>query len=232
MCDLGTARTYYRTAVNAARHARHDLLAGYMLGSLAAFEIEAGDSVSGLELAGRARRQISGSDHPAPHAWLAAIEAVGHATAGTSGYAADDALHRAEEATRRSEAELPPWPWLFPFDHAKLAGYRALVYVRLRRPGDALAAFAESLAGTQPAPKQRAVVMLEVATAGCQEGMAQKDSPRVDEAFRLASGAVAVGMRYSSERVLQRSRQFRRSYGGPTSAQVRDFDHQLRSAFA
>ena len=48
---------------------------------------------------------------------------------------------------------------MFPFDHAKLAGYRALVAVRLIRPADALAAFAESLSAAQPAPKQRAVIM-------------------------------------------------------------------------
>jgi hypothetical protein len=40
----------------------------------------------------------------------------------------------------------------FPFDHAKLAGDRALVAVRLTRPADALAAFTESLSAAQPAP--------------------------------------------------------------------------------
>jgi hypothetical protein len=52
---------------------------------------------------------------------------------------------------------------------AGLVGYRAVVCVRLHRPGEALAAFAESLPAAQPAPKQRAIVMLEVATAACQE---------------------------------------------------------------
>jgi len=90
---------------------------------------------------------------------------------------------------------------------------------------------AELLATAQPAPKQRAMVMLEVATAGCQEGVAARDAGRVDEAFRLAGEAVAAGTRYGSERVFQRSRQFRRSYAGPATAQVRDFDHRLGSAF-
>src|SRR2546422_108068 len=72
----------------------------------------------------------------------------------------------------------PPWPWLFPFDHAKLAGYRALVAVRLERPAEALAAFAESLIAVQPAPKQRAIIMLEVATAASQDGARQKDTAR------------------------------------------------------
>jgi transcriptional regulator with XRE-family HTH domain len=229
MCDLGTARTYYRLAIDAARHAGHDLLCGYMLGSLAAFEIEVGDHVTGLGLAARAHEQIRDPEHPAPHAWLAAIEALGHASAGVAGDA-DDALNRAGEATASSTAQLqPPWPWLFPFDHPKLAGYRALVYVRLHRPGEALAAFAESLPTSQPAPKQHAMLMLEVATATCQEGTSQKDASRSDDAFRLASEAAAVGLRYGSERVIQRSRQFRRGYRGPATAWVRDFDQQLRA---
>jgi transcriptional regulator with XRE-family HTH domain len=233
MCDLGTARTYYRLAIGAARQAGHDLLAGYMLGSLAGFEIDNGDHVSGLGLIGRAREQIAGSEHPAPHAWLAAIEALGHAAGRENSRAADEALNRAGDAVENSLAQVPPpWPWMFPFDHAKLAGYRALACVRLGRPGDALAAFAESLAGAQPAPKQRAVVMLEVATAGRQEGVNHRDMARIDETFRLAGEAMAAGMRYNSERVLQGSRQFRRGYAGPATAQVHDFDQRLRATFS
>jgi len=88
------------------------------------------------------------------------------------------------------------------------------------------------LAGAQPAPKQRAVVMLEVATAGRQEGMNHRDMARIDEAFRLAGEAMAAGMRYNSERVLQGSRQFRRGYVGPVIAQVHDFDQRLRATFS
>jgi hypothetical protein len=42
---------------------------------------------------------------------------------------------------------------------------RALAAVRLGRPEEALTCFADSLSATKPAPKQRAIVMLEVATA-------------------------------------------------------------------
>ena len=58
MCDRGTARSYYRMAVSAARRAGHDLLAGYMLGSLAAFEVDNGDPATGLRLAGQAQQQL------------------------------------------------------------------------------------------------------------------------------------------------------------------------------
>jgi transcriptional regulator with XRE-family HTH domain len=231
MCDLGTARTYYRLAIGAARDAGNQLLGGYMLGSLAAFEIDNGDGTNGLDLIARARQHLAGTEHPAPHAWLAAIEALGHVAARTGSGAADRALDRAAAAIEaRSAVSPPPWPWMFPFDNAKLAGYRAVTYVRLGRSADALASFAESLATAQPAPKQRAVVMLEVATAGCQEGFSQRDTTRIDEAFQLAGDALTVGARYGSERVIQRCRTFRRSYVGPSTAQVKDFDQQLRVA--
>jgi transcriptional regulator with XRE-family HTH domain len=229
MCDIGTARTYYRLAVDGARQAGHDLLAGYMLGSLAAFEIDTGDPVLGLTLVARARRQIGHAAHPTPQAWLASIEALGHATARKDGTAAGEALGRAAGAAGSAAAVPPPWPWLFPFDQAKLAGYRALVAVRLERPAEALAAFAESLIAVQPAPKQRAIIMLEVATAASQDGARQKDTARIGEAFQLAAEALGVGTMYSSERVIQRARAFRRDYGGPVTSQVRDLDQQLQS---
>jgi hypothetical protein len=43
--------------------------------------------------------------------------------------------------------------------------------------------------------------------------------------------AMAAGMRYNSERILQGSRQFRRGYAGPVTAQVHDFDQRLRATF-
>jgi len=144
MHDIGTARTYYRLAIDRARRAGHDLLAGYMLGSLAAFEIDGDDPALALALTAEARRQIGDTDHPAPRAWLASIEALGHAAARADDDAANRALIKAERAVDNSDTSAPPpWPWVFPFDHAKLAGYRALVEVRLdchARSGDRCAA--------------------------------------------------------------------------------------------
>jgi transcriptional regulator with XRE-family HTH domain len=231
MYDIGTARAYYRMAIDRASRAGHDLLAGYMLGSLAVFEIDGGDPELGVTLIAGARQQIGAAFHPAPRAWLDAIEALGLAAARHDGEAAMRALTRAAKTIEQNRRpEPPPWPWVFPFDHGKLAGYHALVAVRLTRPAEALAAFAESLSGAQPAPKQRAVVMLEVATAACQDGMARRDSDRVDEAFRLACEALGVGISYSSERVIERARRFRREYSGQPTSYVREFDDQLRAA--
>ncbi|MGW5156242.1 hypothetical protein ACWEPN_12255 [Nonomuraea wenchangensis] len=111
---------------------------------------------------------------------------------------------------------------MFPFDHAKLAGYRALVMVRLKRPVEAVAAFNESLSSAQPGGKQRGVLMTEVATAEAMSG-------RHDEALYLASNALTVAMTYGSERVLHRVKNFRRSYAGPSSGALRSFDQRLHA---
>jgi transcriptional regulator with XRE-family HTH domain len=230
MYDVGSARTYYRMAIARARQAGHDLLAGYMLGSLAAFEVDGGDPELGLTLIGEARQQIGNTPHPSPRAWLDATEALSFAAARRDGEAASQALTRAAKAIDQNHrSEPPPWPWVFPFDHAKLAGYRALVAVRLNRPSEALAWFTESLSAGQPAPKQRAVIMLEVATAARQDGTNQHERDRIDESFRLACTALKVGVSYSSERIIDRARRFRRAYTGPATSYVRDFDTQLRS---
>jgi hypothetical protein len=43
--------------------------------------------------------------------------------------------------------------------------------------------------------------MFKITTAASQDGTARHDNDRVDEAFRLACEALAVGVAYSSERL-------------------------------
>ncbi|WP_067463835.1 helix-turn-helix domain-containing protein [Actinomadura macra] len=231
MHDIGTARTYYRMAINRARQAGHDLLTAYMLGSLATFEVEAEDPDLGIALIAEARKQIGPRPHATPSAWLASLEALAHAATQREGRDArsTEALLKAEHAIEEDRSAATPWPWVFPFDNAKLAGYRALVSVRLNLPSQALTAFAESLTSTQPAPKQRAAVMLEVATAVRQGGEQDRDTSQADEAFQLGIDALKIGTTYASERVIQRARRFRREYSGPTTPKVREFDRHLRA---
>jgi hypothetical protein len=56
--------------------------------------------------------------------------------------------------------------------------------------------------------------MLEVATAAKQDGAVRRDSDRIDESFRLACEALGVGVAYSSERIIDRARRFRRDCTG------------------
>ena len=222
MHDIGTSRTYYRLAIDSARQAERSLLAAYMIGSLAAFEIDADDPVLALNLLAQARRELGEQPPATARAWLRSIEALGHATAHNAP-AAVAALREAESAVIDSErAAAPPWPWVFPFDDAKLAGYRALVMVRLGRADEAVAAFAESLSSAQPAIKQRGVIMTEIATAKATAG-------EYDEAFHLISNALTVGITYGSERIIQRTRRFRRTYSGPMTGSARAFDERLRA---
>jgi hypothetical protein len=75
----------------------------------------------------------------------------------------------------------------------------------------------------------RTVIMLDVATAACQDGTAGHDADSTDNAFRLACEAHAIGVAYGSERVIDRTRKLRRCYTGPASAHVRKLDDQLRN---
>ncbi|WP_150243211.1 helix-turn-helix domain-containing protein [Nocardiopsis quinghaiensis] len=220
--DTGSARTHYRTAVVRARQAGVRLLDVYMLGSLAAFETDtAQDPHLGLGLAQEAGRVLGPSAHPTARAWLACVEALAHAGTG-DGPAAVRAIDRAEREAARSANTDPPWPWVFAFDEAKVAGYRALVDVRLSRPHEARQAFAEAFTPRAANAKQSAVLQVELASAHAEAG-------DVDEAFRLAREALTTGMRFESERVIGRVRAFRRRYQGSRPRCAADLDEQLLS---
>lgn len=222
MLDIGSARRFYRAAVNAARRTDNGLLAGYMTGSLAAFEIDRQDADLGLRLVGEAKHDLGDRPHATARAWLSCIEAIAHAVRRDSAETGR-ALAAAEVAVNENERNGPaPWPWVFPFDHAKLAGYRALAAVRLGQPRQAATAFAESLPTAQPAPKQQAVLMLEVATMHAQAG-------DQEEAFELATDALEVGVEYRSERIVQHARRFRRACEEPSTDLAREFDERLRA---
>ncbi|MFE3456954.1 multiprotein-bridging factor 1 family protein [Nocardiopsis aegyptia] len=220
--DMGSARMHYRTAVVRARQTGIRLLDVYMLGSLAAFEIDtAEDPELGLGLVREAEHVLGRTAHPTANAWLACVGALAHAGIGDRSSAAH-ALRRAEREVARPGNCDPPWPWVFAFDEPKVAGYRALVDVRLRRPHDARHAFAEAFAPSGASAKQAAVLQVELASA-------HADAGDVDEAFRLAQEALATGIEFGSERVIGRVRGFRRRYTGPYAACVRELDDQLTS---
>ncbi|ASU83695.1 transcriptional regulator [Nocardiopsis gilva YIM 90087] len=219
MGDSGSARHHYRAAIAYARRADDSLLTAYMVGSLAAFEIDAGDPELGLSLTREAGRRLGSDAHPTARAWLACVRALGHSSLGAAAATSRD-IALAEAGVNRHDNADPPWPWVFAFDQAKVAGYRALAGVRLRRPHEARAAFSEAFDGARPAGKQGAVLQVELASA-------HADAGDVDEAFRLATEALGTGVRMHSERVIGRVRRFRRAYRGPRARSVREFDERL-----
>jgi hypothetical protein len=92
------------------------------------------------------------------------------------------------------------WPWLYPFDAARLAGYVGACATRLRLPRTALPALGDALDGLGPArTKQRALVLVDLAA-----------NHRVlgdhDRARELAAEAHAIGVERHSPKVLQRVR--------------------------
>jgi transcriptional regulator with XRE-family HTH domain len=127
---------------------------------------------------------------------------------------------------QEGEAERPPWPWVFPFGAQKIASHQLSCAVRLHRPDLAYAAV-DALSFSDPGHcKQRALVLLDLASAHVQ-------SHELDEALRVATAAVDLVEQTQSERVLSRARQFRRTVPAKAPQGVlRDFDECLRAANA
>lgn len=219
MTDTGSARGYYRIAIERARQARQPLLAGYMVGSLAAFEIEAGDVDLGLTLAAEAARCLGSEPHPTALAWLAGIRAVGFAGRGDADRARVE-IATAEQAADQADSEAPPWPWVFPFGPTKVTGCRALAATSLAQTGEARRAFTELFGESAPTTKQRAVLLVDWARVHVAAG-------EIDQAFGLAGDALRAAQDLQSDRVLARVREFRRSYTGPTARSVRNFDERV-----
>lgn len=225
MHDLGSARRHYRLAVDQAQRAGGDsLLTAYMLGSFASFLVHEGEPDEGLILIRHAARTSEGERPATADAWLAAMEAVAHASGG------DDvqtwrALDRAEAAVERVTAEEPPpWPWVFPFDARKVANHRLTCAVRLRRPDIAYAAIEDLPSGALGHRKQGALVLLDLASAHLH-------AQEVEEGLRVATAAVDLVATTGSERVLSRARQFRRTIPAQVPGELlRGFDEHLRAA--
>ncbi|MFF7191440.1 hypothetical protein ACFZAR_41070 [Streptomyces sp. NPDC008222] len=227
MADHGSARTWYGSAIKAARTAGDPLLSAYQTGSLAQFEVEAGNTAEGLRLIARARRQLGTDLSAIAAAWLASIETVAHATAGDD-RATERALRACEQNTARvSREDPPPWPWVFSFDERKVASCRVVCGARLGRPRWMASTKDITTALSSGHEKQQALLTLDVASSHLATG-------RLDSAFAfaLATRAVHDGMRLRSGRVVERARAFRRTYTSPTPAGiVRDFDTLLHDAY-
>lgn len=217
-----TARTHYRNAVVRARQARIRLLDVYMLGSLAAFEIEVAENPElGLALVHEAEHVLGRSAHPTARAWLSCTGALAHAGVGDRAAAARSIRRAAQEVDRPGNTD-PPWPWVFAFDHAKVAGARAKVEVRLQRPEEARKAFEEAHARRPASAKQSALLQVELASVHVNAG-------EVEEAFRLVDEALSTGLRFDSRRLVARVHSFRHAYQGPGAPCVRELDRRMEA---
>jgi transcriptional regulator with XRE-family HTH domain len=222
LADPAQARRYYKMSIAAAQQAQHPLLAIYMQGSFGQYATTAGDAVHGLRLLQDAAGRLPRSAPPTARAWLASLEAV------SLGYLGDRAALKAlDDAQRYADATVrsdPVWPWVFQFDAAKVASYRAVAASRLGLPKMAAEAFSTAN-GSAGSPKQAAIVAVENARATVSGG-------HLDQACALALAAYDVGSQYDSERVRQAVRDFRASLGVRAPQRVTaELDERLRSAY-
>ncbi|MFI1174207.1 multiprotein-bridging factor 1 family protein [Streptomyces melanogenes] len=226
MADAGSARTWYGSAIKAARRSGDPLLIAYQQGSLAQFEVEAGNVAQGLNLIRGARRQLGNGRPVIAAAWLSVLEAVAHATAGDERASDRALLTSAAEVGQISGDQPPPWPWVFAFDLRKVAAARVTCGARLARPRWVLSSLDDATAAlSSNHEKQRALLGLDVASGHMASG-------HLDTAFALATHALDAGLRLRSGRVVERARTFRRSYSSATPpAIVRDFDTRLHDAY-
>jgi transcriptional regulator with XRE-family HTH domain len=222
LADPAQARRYYKMSIAAAQQAQHPLLAIYMQGSFGQYATTAGNAVYGLRLLRDAAGRLPRSAPPTARAWLASLEAV------SLGYLGDRvALKTLDDAQRYADATFsgnPVWPWVFQFDAAKIASYRAVAAARLGLPKMAAEAF--SIAnGSVRSPKQAAIVAVEHARATASGGYP-------DKACALALAAYDIGRQYDSERVRQAVHDFRASLGPRAPQRVTaELDERLHSEY-
>ena len=200
IADTAAARALYVESVRWAEGTGDPLLISYMMGSLGQFAVDTGDTKHGLDLLDRARTRM---DTSAPHtaiAWIESLRAVALAD-----LAEKDATHRALSLAESCAAQSgdPSWPFVFAFDCAKAARWRAMALSRLGDHRAALQLFAET--DLQPcAPKQRSLSLVQQARSWALLG-------DLDRACTLAEDALGAGRHYRSERAIGQVRAFRRS---------------------
>ncbi|WP_405599694.1 helix-turn-helix transcriptional regulator [Streptomyces sp. NBC_01410] len=226
MGDHGSARTWYGSAIKAARRSGNRLLAAYQIGSLAQMEADAGNAAQGLNLTRSARRHLGTTAPAIADAWLCTVEALSHAAAGDE-RSTDQALVRSRTAAALITAEEPPpWPWVFTFNEAKISACRVACGARLGLPSWVFGRHDDRATAMPSAhAKQHALLQLDFAAGHQAAG-------RLEAAYVLATQAVESGLRYRSGRVVERARVFRRAYTSSTPPKVvRTFDDRLHGVY-
>jgi transcriptional regulator with XRE-family HTH domain len=218
--ERASARRHYQVAIQAAERAGHPLLVAYMQASLGQFAAWVGDARQGLKVIEAARSRLKSAPGLAL-LWLDALQAAALAELGDQ--RALMLLDRAESRVDAAQEQELVWPWIFRFDAAKLAGYRAVAAGRLGRTQTAEAAY-RLWDTSDPLPKQRALMDVERASACATEG-------DVTRACQLAVAAFDVGRRTGSDRVAHAVAQFRARLGSRAGRVVDELDDRLNSSY-
>jgi transcriptional regulator with XRE-family HTH domain len=223
LAEPAQTRRYYKMSIATARQARQPVLAIYMQGSFGQYATTSGDPLEGLRLIRDAAGRLPRSAPDTARAWLACLEAVALGYLGDRG-----ALKVVDDAQRYTETGLggePVWPWVFQFDAAKIASYRAIAASRLGLARIARDTF-DVADDTARSPKQAALATVEQARPLAADG-------HPDRACELALAAFEVGSNYESERVRQALRDFRVFLGSRVPQRyTADLDDRLHSAYS
>ncbi|MFV2009912.1 MULTISPECIES: helix-turn-helix domain-containing protein [unclassified Micromonospora] len=216
--DRANARRHYQLAVHAADRSGHPLLLAYMQASLGQFAANCGDAREAVQIVASARRALPRSAPAISTVWMDAIESLALAEAGDK--KSLHLLNHAEDRLAKARNDEPVWPWIFRFDHQKLASFRAQVASKLDQPS--LASRALSIAASGPAQSPKTKALSDVLRA-----QILAKSGRLDEACNIACEAFDAGKKYESEKILQSVSRFRESLGGRAGKLTLDLDERL-----
>jgi transcriptional regulator with XRE-family HTH domain len=190
--DIRSARGYWQTALDAARHATDGPLVALVLCYLSYPTGADGDHAKAARLLAEAGTHVKSSAHAAARSWIAGRQAEESAAVGDA--AALVALERALTSFDYAEPDTGR-PWTRFFDNARLGSLAVSTYARLGHAGldDAAGAVLESVSSR----KTRAVILGDVAGGYMTRG-------DVESACELAEQALEATL--TSEAVLGRDR--------------------------
>jgi transcriptional regulator with XRE-family HTH domain len=216
------ARRHYQSAIDLAERSGNDLLRAYMLGSKSQWAAALDSGSEAVQLITHARSLLPRQAPPATRAWVGALEATAYASRRDKP-ACLAAIRRANAAVGRYQAgSVALWPWVYPFDHAKIAGYLGACAVKLKLPAEAFPALHDGLDALEPvATKQRAMLLLDLAAAH----VLVHD---VEAACQVAGEAFVIGVQRRSEKVIRQVCDVRaRLTPWSMAAAVQDLDQRL-----
>jgi len=184
--DLGdpkAAHIWYGAALKPAVEAEDEALAGWLLGGRSLIPSYSGDHGAALELIRQGQSHGSRSVNVAVRAWLAALEARGHAGLGDAAAfrqaqdLANDAVDRTQPDERRHGMD-------FRHNRLDVTYYEGTSLVTLRQPDAAQPVLDAALAAQDPGHlKARSIIQLAVASTYTQQ-------QEVDQACVVANHAL------------------------------------------
>ena len=150
------------------------------------------------------------------------------------------AVSRSEAAAEQARPGEEPWPWVFPFDDARIGMYRGTIATILRLPKVALPALEQGMDRLEPAVAQPHEVSQRSAEEGrklralvlCDLAESYVASGEIEQGCRLIAEALPLGIQMGSDRVLRRFGEIRNELAPSKNVRaVKELDERLLSGF-